>query len=123
MWGATLKNKIESTAYATVLAIAVFVNIGVWLAEQFMDNSFEVLSVSYIISELFLLGLHLYMAEIEKLKPREEPVPAPSPAQISADRIDLFAKGLSRLTPQGKGNLRLLCRGPVHCTYYGKALH
>lgn len=101
---ATLKKTIQSTAYATVLAIAVFVNIAVWLAEQFIDNGFEFLSVSYIISELFLMGLQLFMEETEKKKSPEAPAPepVPSPAQISEDRIALFTEGLSRLTPKEK---------------------
>lgn len=103
---ATLTDKIRSTAYATVLAIAVFVNIGVWLVEQIIDNSFEFLSVSYIISELFLLGLHLFMTEQEKEKAQLTP-PPPVPAApretaepISAEALAQFTAGLAQLTPK-----------------------
>ena len=60
---ASIRKTIESTSHAVVLAIAVFVNIGVWFIEQLTDIDFEMLSVSYIISELFLLGVHLVMNE------------------------------------------------------------
>lgn len=60
---AAYKKQIESTAHVIILFSAVFVNIGVWLMEQFVRIDFEILSVSYIISELFLLGLHLLMQE------------------------------------------------------------
>ncbi len=60
---ATVKKKIESSIHAVILAIAVFVNIGVWLLEQFVKFDFEFLSVSYIVSELFLLGLYLLLQE------------------------------------------------------------
>ncbi len=65
---AMVKKRIESPAHSVLLAIAVFVNIGVWLIEQLADTSFEMLSVSYIISELFLLGVHLLVSENQRLK-------------------------------------------------------
>lgn len=63
---ASVKNTIDSTAHAIIIAIAVFVNIGVWLIEQLTSIDFEFLSISYIISELFLLGVHLVMNEYQK---------------------------------------------------------
>ena len=65
---ASVKKTIDTTAYAVILAIAVFVNIGVWFVEQMTDMDFEFLSVSYIISELFLLGVHLVMNENQRLR-------------------------------------------------------
>jgi|GEM_PF-206487 len=65
---ASLKKKIDTVSHAAVLAIAVFVNIGVWFIEQKTSIDFEFLSLSYIISELFLLGIHLVMNENERLK-------------------------------------------------------
>ncbi len=101
---ATVKDKIDSLAYAVIIAIAVFVNLGVWLIEQLVDMKFEVLSISYIISECFLLGLHIMMAEAERAKqaelPKEAPVPpAPLTAQ-DAEMLALFSRGLARLTPK-----------------------
>ncbi len=62
------KKKLDSAGHAVILAIAVLVNIGVWFVEQLADFNFEFLSISYIISELFLLGLHLMVAEQQRLK-------------------------------------------------------
>ncbi len=62
-----IKKKIESTIHCIILVSAVFVNIGVWLMEQFIKLDIEVLSISYIISELFLLALYLILQESEKL--------------------------------------------------------
>lgn len=64
---AAVQKRIRSTARAIVILSAVFVNIGVWLLEQLVDIDFEMLSVSYIISELFLLGVCLVMQDAEKL--------------------------------------------------------
>jgi len=116
---AVLKDKLESKAYAIILALAVFVNIGVWLIEQLVHIDFEMLSISYIISECFLLGLHIFLAEIEKkqaafLQPAPETVspPAASPESPVAEpilepiihsvdpaQIAAFTVGLSHLTP------------------------
>ena len=112
---ATVKDKIDSLAHAVIIAIAVFVNIGVWLIEQLVYIPFEVLSVSYVISESFLLGLHILMAEAEKLKlsliesqetpPQGAPVvqlpdevAQPDPDQVEREKLDIFVAGLSQLT-------------------------
>ena len=57
------KKRLESAAHVAILAVAVFVNIGVWFIEQFVHINFEILSVSYIMSELFLLSLHFMVQE------------------------------------------------------------
>jgi len=65
---AAVKKKTRSTGHVVILAIAVFVNLGVWFIEQLVRLDFEVLAVSYIISELFLLGLHLVVSEQKNLQ-------------------------------------------------------
>lgn len=65
---AFVRKKLESAGHAVILAIAVLANLGVWFVEQLTDFDFEFLSISYIISELFLLGLHLMVAEQQRLK-------------------------------------------------------
>lgn len=105
---ATVKDKVESVAYAAILAVAVFVNIGVWLIEQLVRIDFEILSVSYIISESFLLGLHLFIIESDRKKavpvqPLQEPPQAPPPDALSpedAAQLELFIAGLPKLTPK-----------------------
>ena len=64
----SVKKSIDTTAHAVIIAIAVFVNIGVWFIEQISDIDFEMLSISYIISELFLLGVHMVMNEYQRLR-------------------------------------------------------
>ena len=108
---ATLKDKIDSLAYAVIIAIAVFVNLGVWMIEQLVEIEFEFLSISYIISECFLLGLHFLMAEAEKLKQQVPAAPAAEvtievsqetevPAEEDPESIRLFMDGLTKLTPK-----------------------
>lgn len=116
---AALKDKIDSLAYAVLLAITVFVNIGVWLLEQLVHIDFEFLSISYIISECFLLGLHLLMAEAEKQRDRlvaealaeREKDTIPPVAELPTEeqsqqntieqlQLEQFAAGLAELTPK-----------------------
>ncbi len=61
----TIKKKLNSGIQAAILLIAVLVNICVWLLEQLVNIDFEFLSVSYIISELFLLCLYLMIQDSE----------------------------------------------------------
>jgi len=107
---ASLKKAIDTTSHAVILAIAVFVNIFVWLIEQLSDIDFEFLPVTYIISELFLLGLHLVVNENQRLrelvlqkenalqvaKAAEEPQKS---GNISAEALEQFVAGLETLTP------------------------
>jgi len=115
---AQIKKTIDSTAHAVILAIAVLVNIGVWFIEQITRIDFEMLSISYIISELFLLGIHLVMNEYQRMKkivrqmesvqsykPEETPAPdrmlqRPAADQaIAPERVEFFMMGLKTLTP------------------------
>ena len=65
---AVFKKKLNSGIETAIILIAVFVNICVWLLEQLVDINFEILSVSYIISELFLIALYLIIQENENKK-------------------------------------------------------
>lgn len=79
------KQRLESAGHAAILIVAVFVNIGVWFIEQFVKIDFEILSVSYIISELFLLGLHLMLQEQES--PDRLPVSQDSSEETHASPV------------------------------------
>ena len=118
---ANIKKTIDTTAHAIIIAIAVFVNIGVWFIEQLVAIDFEFLSISYIISELFLLGVHLVMNEYQKMSQlvkqvetvqNYSDVSAGTPdimldlpiedTAISPERIDFYMTGLQTLTPSEK---------------------
>ena len=109
---ASVKKTIDTTAHAIIIAIAVFVNIGVWLIEQLTSIDFEILSISYIISELFLLGVHLVMNEMQHLRElvrqKEEALQATAKEKpqkavtLSQDAIERFKQGIETLTPTEK---------------------
>ncbi|MBQ2700113.1 MAG: hypothetical protein IJF65_03045 [Clostridia bacterium] len=79
-----------------MLAAAVLVNLGVWLLEQLVRIDFEMLSVSYILSELFLIALQILRRE-EDSSPRPQPALEP-PQDLQA----YFESQLSTLTATEK---------------------
>ncbi len=108
----SVKKLVASSSQGIVLTLAVMVNIGVWFLEQFVDFGFELLSFSYIISELFLLGLNFLMQDEEKRKALltvntdnnsiesnvdvKETVVAEN--NEDAEKIELFQNGIPTLT-------------------------
>ena len=107
---ASIKKTFDSTAHAVIIAMAVFVNIGVWFIEQISSIDFEFLSVSYIITELFLCGVHMVMNENQRLRElvqqKEEALRTTSTDDSRSDRVvssemmEYFAQGLDTLTSQ-----------------------
>lgn len=109
--------RLPSAVHIFVLAGAVIINMGVWLLEQLVRMDFELLSVSYLICEGFLLSFSLIM-------PENEPVVQPA----SADTQDIpesplpsgentpsahahFLSQLSTLTPAEKNVYALYVSG------------
>jgi len=106
------KKKIETVSHAVVLIMSVFVNICVWLLEQLVRIDFEFLSVSYIISEIFLICAYLMLQNQEKLiaslqaKVQQEPTASASSLDKSspefAEHCKFISAQLSNLTPTEK---------------------
>lgn len=109
----SVKKLVFSSSQGIVLTLSVMVNIGVWFLEQFVDFGFELLSISYIISELFLLGLNYLIQDEDKNntliitndKINENPAENNSFIQEDAlnnredtEKIELFQKGILTLT-------------------------
>ena len=108
---ATVKKKIASTAQAVMLLGAVFVNISVWFIEQFIKIELEFLSISYIITELFLIGVYIMIQETEKrialakeqfAAQNNMQEPAANDAEYSEQTIELFRQGITSLTQTEK---------------------
>lgn len=103
-----IKKTTGSFAHSMVMSAAFFVNLGVWLMEQLVQVDFELLAVSYIISELFLLGLQDTLLEQERLKAlleqKSTSMATPSvygdelPA-VDEKRLQVYREGLDSLTP------------------------
>lgn len=117
------KKKVSSSVHASILLFAVLVNIIVWLIEQLVKIDFEFLSISYIISELFLLGVYLILQEKDNIifgatkllatptypncdyanmNNDDKELETSSVHQLTPEQIELcefFTKGLLSLTP------------------------
>ena len=111
---AIAKKKISNSLHAVILLSATFVNIAVWFAEQLVHIDFEFLSVSYIITEIFLLLLTLLMQEASFIQPvpvvvkPEVPVESDDSVILEAPDQEMLEKGqylvaqLPTLTPTEK---------------------
>ena len=111
---AAIKKTVSSHIQAVFLAAAVFANLGVWLLEQLVRIDFEFLSVSYIISEIFLLGLFLIIQEGEKLFAPpviEQQVAENTLTKVLVEQQELFVQGLKTLTPTEKAIYDLYING------------
>ena len=58
-----LRQQTVSHKYASLMAAIVFGNIAFWLVEKFVEWNFEFLAVSYLFSEVILLGLYWMMQD------------------------------------------------------------
>ena len=63
------KQKLTSPKYTMLLMMAVLLNLGVWAVEQAIDIDFEFLSVSYIVTEIFLLLLYGVLRDFGLVQP------------------------------------------------------
>ena len=97
------KKMIASQRHASLLATIVFGNIAVWLVEKFIPWNFEFLSVSYLFSEIILLGLYWMMQDYVRSDLIPQPVveaPRPAPVDIATMPMeDKILKVLSFLKP------------------------
>ena len=100
------KRNFEANLHSTILAAAVLVNIGIWLMGQLTDVNFEFLSISYIMTSLFILFLKLLQEEMVKIqddKLKFQILASTKPGQetmfpTDSEKCKLFASGLSTLT-------------------------
>ncbi len=77
------KKRIASQKRAVLLAAIVFGNIAVWFIEKFIPWDFEFLAVSYLFSEIVLLGIYWMM---------EDYVPVEFAAQAQMQTTSEFAR-------------------------------
>lgn len=80
---ATVKKKLTTTSNAMFLLTAVLINIAIWLAEQLVRIDFEILSVSYIFTEVFLIAFYMMMQESSVQSfTQDPPVPVQQPEVV-----------------------------------------
>lgn len=114
-----VKKKTSSLSHAIALSVALGVNITIWLLERYIYIEFELLTVTYILTGMFLLGLHLMILENERLRALADVSAANSNILENSDKeslkttipvlncvdndnleqLNFFIKGLRELTP------------------------
>ena len=65
---AIAKKKTASITHAVILSVAVGINIAVWILERAIYIEFELLAVTYLLTGIFLLSLHIMILENERLR-------------------------------------------------------
>lgn len=108
---AIFKKKIDSTAHAIIILVSVFVNICVWLFGQLVKTDFEFLSISYIITELFLISVYLMIQNQNNLisslraelsSSRETIVKTAAQNSFSEEQLKYFIEQIATLTASEK---------------------
>jgi hypothetical protein len=80
--------KLASQRHATLLAVIVFGNIAVWFVEKFIPYDFEFLSVSYLFSEIILLGLYWMMQNYVRVDLIPDSAPKFTPVDIATMSVE-----------------------------------
>lgn len=80
---AIAKKKMISKMHAIFLCVIVFGNILVWFVEQFVEQHFEFLCISYIINEGLLLLLYGMLKEYEHITIQKDKIKDQEPVDIS----------------------------------------
>lgn len=81
-----VKKKAFELKHALLLLAIVFGNTMIWFAEQGIDTQFECLSVSYILTEVFLLMLYGILQDYD-LSKKAEPGTVESLEHMSSEEI------------------------------------
>ena len=68
------KKMIASQKHATLIAGIVFGNIAIWFVEKFITWNFEFLAVSYLFSEVILLGVYWMMQDYIRVSESSHPI-------------------------------------------------
>jgi len=61
--------RLSSPKYTTFLLVTVLLNVGVWLVEQTINEEFEFLSVSYMITAVLLLLIYNMLCDYGIIRP------------------------------------------------------
>ena len=59
------KKRRSAQPYALFLLIIVLMNLAVWMVEQFIDEDFEFLAVSYVATEMLILLMYTMLPKID----------------------------------------------------------
>ena len=87
VWYARKTQRLTSPKYTMLLLVAVLLNIGVWAVEQGINEDFEFLSVSYIVTEVILLLLNCMLQDYGIMQSGGTVVSVQMLTQLSTQKI------------------------------------
>lgn len=85
---AAKKKRLVSPKYTLFLLVAVVLNVGVWLVEQMLDEDFEFLSVSYIVTGVLLLLIYGMLSDYGIIQPGGSLVSVQMLTQINTRQVN-----------------------------------
>ena len=80
--------RLTSPKYALFLLVTVLLNVGVWLIEQAIDEEFEFLSVSYIITAVLLLLIYNMLCDYGIIHPESGVLSVQMLTQLNTRHFD-----------------------------------
>ena len=80
--------RLTSPKFTLFLLVAVLLNVGVWLVEQAIDQEFEFLSVSYVVTEILLLLVHNMLCDYGIIRPEMGVLSVQMLTQLNTRQVD-----------------------------------
>ncbi len=80
--------RLTSPKYTIFLLVTVLLNVGVWLVEQMINEEFEFLSVSYIVTEIMLLLIYDMLCDYGIIHPKAGVLSVQMLTQLNTKQIN-----------------------------------
>ena len=80
--------RLYSPKYTIFLLVTMLLNVGVWLVEQTIDEEFEFLSVSYMITEVLLLLIYNMLCDYGIIHPESGILSVQMLTQLNTRQVD-----------------------------------
>ena len=117
IYAAKLK-RLVSPKYTLFLLVSVLLNVGVWLVEQLMNEDFEFLSVSYILTAVLLWLIYSMLRDYGIIQPGGSIVSVQmltrlntrqvNPGQLPPNMEDMFRKFTEKIKTLSSAERRIL---------------
>ena len=85
---AAKRKRLSSPRYTTFLLVTVLLNVGVWLVEQAINEEFEFLSVSYMVTAVLLMLIYNMLCEYGIIRPEVGVLSVQMMTQLNTRQID-----------------------------------
>ena len=80
--------RLSSPKYTIILLVTVLLNVGVWLVEQTINEEFEFLSVSYMVTEVLLLLIYNMLCDYGIIHPETGVLSVQMLTQLNTRQVD-----------------------------------